>query len=677
VWICNINIWSSLREWLMRRGLPAIFVLLFFSIFTDTAFADNRVALVIGNGAYAHVPHLPNPSHDAQDVAAALKRTGFQTIVGIDLDQAGMQDAAIRFARAARTADVAMFYYSGHALQFAGVNYMVPIDAQLHDEADLRRMTRVDEVVADLQQAKNLRILVLDSCRNNPLADELKRSVGTTRSVSIGRGLAKIDSPEGMIVAYATQAGRTAEDGAGRNSPYTAAFLRNVEAKEEIGTIFRRISADVYQTTRQTQLPELSLSLIGEFYLNGKLQITVAPATPPAPADPCVAASDHWRSAEAINTRGAFEDHLARFPNCAFAGLARARIETLNKVAVAPTPAASSQAPTDTGHPGILGGLLGSLIGKSSTSDAPLPPASPPPTQQALVAPPIVPSVSSGPCDNGSLTVSLLSRSACPLSARTERALKPKDIFKECDGCPEMVVVPAGTFTMGAPPIEEGFENSAPSYNEGPAHRVTISRQFAVGKFAVTFAEWDACVAAGGCNGYRPSDEQWGRDRQPVIRVSWDDAKAYVAWLSRKTGKPYRLLSEAEREYVARADTTSPYWWGSAILTRQANFDSRGYAAAGGGYRGKPMPVDAFAPNPWDLYQVHGNVWEWVEDCYNESYDEAPSDGSAWTSGDCSRRVLRGGSWGDQRDRLRAAARNKNEYRINLIGFRIARTLAP
>jgi hypothetical protein len=318
-----------------RHRLQTVFAVLCFGIFAAPAFAANRVALVIGNGAYAHVPHLANPSHD---VAAALRRTGFQTIVGIDLDQAAMQDTAIRFARAARTADIAMFYYSGHAFQFAGVNYMIPIDAQLHDEADLRRMTKVDDVVADLQNAKNLRILVLDSCRDNPLADELKRSIGTTRSAGIGRGLAKIDSPEGMIVAYATQAGRTAEDGDGRNSPYTAAFLRNVEAKEEIGTIFRRISADVYQTTRQNQLPELSLSLIGEFYLNGKLQITVAPTVPLAPADPCAAASDHWKSAEAINTIGAFEDHVARFPNCAFSGLARARIEVLSKDPVAPNP---------------------------------------------------------------------------------------------------------------------------------------------------------------------------------------------------------------------------------------------------------------------------------------------------------------------------------------------------
>jgi hypothetical protein len=240
-----------------------------------------------------------------------------------------MDEAIIRFSRAAHAADVAMFYYTGHAMQFGGINYLVPVDAQVNDEADLRRMVRVDDVIADMQPAKNLRMLVLDSCRDNPFAEQLKRSIGSARSASVGRGLAKIDSPEGMIIAYATQPGRTADDGDGRNSPYTAAFLRNVETKEEIGTVFRRISADVYQTTRQAQLPELSLSLIGEFYLNGKLEITVTAPGTPAPSDPCAAAGDHWKSAEAINTKAAYEDHLARFPRCSFADLARTRIAAL------------------------------------------------------------------------------------------------------------------------------------------------------------------------------------------------------------------------------------------------------------------------------------------------------------------------------------------------------------
>jgi len=312
-----------------RDVLFAFFAAVFLSVCATPAFADNRVALVIGNGAYARVPHLPNPVHDAEDVAAALRRSGFEIIVATDLDKAGMDEVMIKFARAARTADVAMFYYTGHALQFGGINYLVPVDAQLSDEADLHRMVRVDDVIADMQPAKNLRILVLDSCRDNPLAEQMKRSIGSTRSASIGRGLAKIDSPEGMIIAYATQPGRTAEDGDGRNSPFTTSFLKNIEAREEIGIIFRRISGDVYQTTHQMQLPEVSLSLTGEFYLNGKLQITAMPATTAAPVDPCAAASDHWKSTEAINTKAAYEDHLARFPNCPFASLARAKMASL------------------------------------------------------------------------------------------------------------------------------------------------------------------------------------------------------------------------------------------------------------------------------------------------------------------------------------------------------------
>ncbi len=185
-------------------ALSIVAAIIFVSV--APAAAEKRVALVIGNGAYENVPHLPNPPNDAKDVADALQRSGFDTILGIDLDKAAMDAAAVRFARTARDADVALFYYSGHAKQYAGINYLAPTDAKLTDEADLRLLERVDDIVADLQRAKNLRILVLDSCRDNPLADELKRSIGTTRGISIGRGLAKIDSPEGLIVA-ATQAG--------------------------------------------------------------------------------------------------------------------------------------------------------------------------------------------------------------------------------------------------------------------------------------------------------------------------------------------------------------------------------------------------------------------------------------------------------------------------------------
>jgi formylglycine-generating enzyme required for sulfatase activity len=246
--------------------------------------------------------------------------------------------------------------------------------------------------------------------------------------------------------------------------------------------------------------------------------------------------------------------------------------------------------------------------------------------------------------------------------------------FKDCADCPEMVIAPAGSFTMGTPEAEEGHQAS-----ESLQHEVRISKPFAAGRFSVTFAQWDACVADGGCGGYRPDDKGWGRDDRPVINVNWNDAKAYVRWLSNKTGHEYRLLSEAEREYAARAGATTPFWWGTPISTAQANFNGD-YTYSGdqkGENRKQTLPVKSFQANPWGLYQVHGNVWEWVEDCWNESYRKAPADGTAWTAGDCTRRVLRGGSWSFIPHVCRSGARAKNpaDFRAHTIGFRLARTL--
>ena len=314
---------------------------LFFAFFcfwaSGSAFAETRVALLIGNGAYVHAPYLANPPHDAEDVTAALKRSHFEVMGGSNVNQADMQDLAIRFSRAARTADVALFYYSGHAMQFNGVNYLMPVDAELKDEADLKRFTRVDDVLNDLQQAKNLRILVLDSCRDNPLAESLKRSIGQARGATIRQGLIKMEAPLGTIISFSTQAGQTANDGSGRNSPYTTSFLKRIEEPKEIGDIFREVSTDVYETSGKEQLPELSLSIVGTFYLNGNVNATVTP--PQAPADPCASAETHWKAAASANTVAAYQDHVARFPGCAFTDLAKARIEELKKTAaLAPVP---------------------------------------------------------------------------------------------------------------------------------------------------------------------------------------------------------------------------------------------------------------------------------------------------------------------------------------------------
>ena len=255
-----------------------------------------------------------------------------------------------------------------------------------------------------------------------------------------------------------------------------------------------------------------------------------------------------------------------------------------------------------------------------------------------------------------------------PLSRDENAALRPMDHFKECEFCPEMIVVPAGQFSMGAHEDEP-----ASTSDERPQHEVIFAQSFSVGRFAVTFDEWDACLAAMGCS-YRPSDQGWGRGRQPVINILWSDAKEYVRWLSKKTGRPYRLLSEAEREYVTRAGTSSGFWWGDDFRPLQAN--SAHPADYSQPIFGKTVPVDSFAPNPWGFYQVHGNVYDWVEDCGNDSYVNAPSDGAAWMTGNCNVRILRGGAFSRLPKSLRSAARlwSGGPNRMIYMSVRVART---
>ena len=267
-------------------------------------------------------------------------------------------------------------------------------------------------------------------------------------------------------------------------------------------------------------------------------------------------------------------------------------------------------------------------------------------------------------------------REAAVAAERRRRELEPGRRFRDCPDCPEMVVVPAGSFMMGSPSGEEERDD-----DEGPQHRVTIAEPFAVGIFEVTFREWAACVSGGGCNGHLPDDEGWGRGDRPVINVNWDDAQSYVDWLSRETGERYRLLSESEWEYVARAGTTGPFHTGATISTAQANYDGNYTYGSGrrGEYRKRTVSVGSFSPNGFGLHDVHGNVWEWAQDCWNDSYRGAPDDGRSWERGDCSRRVARGGSWGSEPRFLRSAYRdwNSSGFRISGLGFRIARTLAP
>ncbi|MGH8745098.1 MAG: formylglycine-generating enzyme family protein [Burkholderiales bacterium] len=271
-------------------------------------------------------------------------------------------------------------------------------------------------------------------------------------------------------------------------------------------------------------------------------------------------------------------------------------------------------------------------------------------------------------------------------------ALAPGTAFRDCPVCPVMVVVPAGSFQMGSP-----ASDPARGADEQPAHRVTFAREFAVAKYATTRGEFARFVAetgyrvARGClikrNGAWVDDRRAGwrhpgfaqTERDPVVCMSWNDGEAYAGWLSRKTGHAYALLTEAQWEYAARAGTTTPYYWGAQASRAYANYGTErccAPAAEGKDRWLNTAPSGSFPPNAFGLYDMHGNAWQWMQDCWHRNYDGAPADGSAWLYGVCVDRVMRGGSWNCGPGTIRAAEREVHDLsgRYAVVGFRIART---
>lgn len=277
--------------------------------------AERRVALVIGNSSYRNAPVLPNTVNDARDMVTALRKVGFEVVDGIDLDKRGMDSALTRFARLAQDADAAMFYFAGHGFQFNGENYLVPIEAKIEDEVGVQyETTRLNDVVTALNYAKGVKIMVLDACRNNPFVGLLAKRQAT-RGFSVGSGLAPVQRAQGMVIAYATQANDVAADGAGRNSPFTAALVREIDQPGlEVAALFRRVQKSVYDSTAGRQTPELSLSLLGDFYLNRE-----------------ETDADVWRRIRASDDSTALQAFIQRYPQSFFVIDARTRLDLLER----------------------------------------------------------------------------------------------------------------------------------------------------------------------------------------------------------------------------------------------------------------------------------------------------------------------------------------------------------
>ena len=601
----------------------------------QVAEAEKRVALVIGNGAYKNAPTLANPKNDAEDMAAALRALGFTVVLGVDLNRAAMERKIREFASELIGADAGVFHYSGHGLQFRGLNYLISVDADITtpDALDFEAIP-LDLILRTMEREAKTNILFLDACRDNPFTRSLARALGT-RAAGIGQGLAPAELGMGTLISFSTQPGNVALDGSGRNSPYSGPLSKTIGKQgEDILSILTSVRNEVLAATNEKQVPWENNALRAKFFFNPTM-----PAQSPTGSSEV---AQVWVAVQNTTSEAVLEEFIRRFPDSVYAAFARARLDELRKVKQAlelpqhePTP-------------------------QEATKDA---------------------------CDRG-LLVSVAHSSVRP-------CIKPGsgDSFKDCSNCPEMIVVPSGTFKMGSPENEPGRSDA-----EGPQHNVSIAKPFAVGKFTITLKEFEVFAMTTGhepdrCDvwdghkwvqsrerSYRsPGFEQ--TDSDPVVCVNWDDAKAYVDWLSKRTDKVYRLLSEAEQEYVTRAGISTPFWWGASITPKDANYDSTLSYQHGaiGDCPQKTMPVKSFKPNLWGLYQVHGNVWSWMKDCEHTNYIGAPGDGSPWESGNCNHRVIRGGAWDANPRDLRSAHRETvpRSIRGNSFGFRVARAIVP
>lgn len=592
--------------------------------------AGNRVALVIGNDSYSGVPALRNARADARAIAAALARAGYRTEIKLDLNEKAMKAALRDFKRSLSGGDEAVFFFAGHGVQLGAANYLLPVDIKGDNEDQVKdEAIPLQRILDDLQEQKvKFTLAIIDACRDNPFK-------GSGRSIG-GRGLAPTTAATGQMVIFSAGTGQQALDRLGANDRqpnglFTRVFLKEMEKPgvpvdrvlKSVRQEVARLAADV----KHEQVPALYDQALGEFYFHpGRATELAALASPPSGARTREQIEDElWDAIKDSNKGAVFDQYLAQYPNGRYVALARVKLLELK--------------------------------------------ASP---QQRLAAP-----------------------SATPVASGSPGA--PGTGFKDCADCPEMVVIPAGSFEMGSTHGEP---------EETPVHTVRIARPFAMAKTEITRGQFADFVAA---SGYSPGEgcrvwtgSKWetqsGRswrdpgyaqtNSHPVACVSWDDARAYVAWLSAKTGRLYRLPNEAEWEYTARSRTTSSRPWGDNPddACRHANVADRTMNRQVAGASGWPIhncddgqghtaPVGSYGANGFGVHDMIGNVWEWTADCWNERYDGAPADGSAWQSGNCTRRVVRGGSWSYKPQGVRSASRSGDSAtaRIFSSGFRPVR----
>ena len=545
-----------------------------------------RVAFVVGNAAYQNETRLTNPHNDASLLARTLRDDlRFDEVIERrDLTRRQMVDLVREVRQKGSGADAIFVYFSGHGMQGPNGNYLIPVDARIDNEDHLSSEgINARDIVEALRTASpRVAVLVLDACRDSPYS---------RRTRSAAKGLSRMNVSGGnLLVAYATDAGTTADDGAPGNSPYARALAQHLrQTNQPLLAQFDAVRRATLQFTGNRQSPTRE----------GDLEVSVHLTNPfgaVTPANRDQIEDEAWALCRGAATGVPCEDYLSGWPQGRYVALARTRLRELQALARPP-----------------------------AAQPAPAPAAAPVPA----------PAVATG--------------------------RSPGEVFKDCDVCPEMVVIPGGSFMMGSPVSE--LRRFA---HEGPQRRVAVG-SFLLGRTEVTQGQWRAVM------GSNPSNFSKCGDDCPVENVSWNDAQAYVKKLSERSGKAYRLPSEAEWEYAARANSTTRWSFGDDASRLDDHAWFRENSAV------KSHPVAGKQANGFGLFDMHGNVWEWVQDCYDEKAyaGQAPNDGRAYEVAGCSTRVMRGGSWRSYPHGVRSAERHRftPDLRNVDIGVRLARML--
>lgn len=641
-----------------------------------TSVAAERIALVVGNSRYANIPQLKNPGNDARAMARTLKDLGFKVSTVTDGDRNAMTAALRRFGQDSFSPDVKLtfFYYAGHGVQSSSAkrNYLIPVDAQVNSDEDLgfEAVSLDDHLVRQIDGNGKANIVVLDACRDNPFSYE-------SASRNLKAGWADVEKVSGTLIAYATAPGSVASDGDKDNGLYTSYLIKALKTPGlDIKAAFDEVGRQVMQASGDKQRPRKDDGLYGNVVLLPGIDaapiqlaaIAAAPggasadsrsvepspdttSAPPSSLSPELLAEREllfWQSIQDSKDARDFEDFLRQFPQGPFSGVARRRLDSLGTVA--PQPA----------------------------------------------QPPV-------------LVASVDRDVANPMA----QVLPANGVVKDCAQCPDILAVIAGSFTMGSP----GINKETPA-NEGPQRKVDIRQSFGLSRSEVTVGQFRAFVEdsghqpAQGCRSHvlrgddivweTVTDRNWANpgfaqtDDHPVVCIDWNDALAYAAWLSRKTGHTYRLPTEAEWEYAARGDSTKASYWatfretgglndfidnmsacGHANVrdrkTRSAELGNTNWSAFGCDDGAVfTTSIGRYKPNKYGFVDMLGNAREWTANCYSAAL---PDDTVPASAGSCERVTTRGGAWNNKESDVRFTRRWDEPASVasSQIGMRVLR----